>query len=108
MTVDRGIYTLTESAETLKGRRVLVLVNDEGLCDFVCLRLAFRGAEVRPARSVEDAFESYRVFAPDVVVAEAGHRATSLAFGFEACLGKPVYAVALGDVMSLLAEAGEN
>jgi hypothetical protein len=108
MTVDSGTQRFAESADTLTGRRVLVLVNDTDLCDFVCLRLAFRGAEVRPARSVEDAFESYKAFAPDVVVAEPVHRATTLAFGFEACLGKPVYAVALGDLMSLLAEAGEN
>lgn len=107
MRIDSGTYTLAETADTLKGRRVLVLVNDQELCGFVSLRLAFRGAEVKPAHTVEEAFETYKAFAPDVVVAELAHRATTLAFGFEATLGKPVYAVALSDVMSLLAETGD-
>jgi hypothetical protein len=45
--------------------------------------------------SVAEAVECYETFSPDVVVAEFASRASLLADGFQAILGKPVLAIAL-------------
>ena len=90
----------------LSGGRVLVVIRDAALRDAVSLRLAFRGADVRPVASVSEALEVFADYAPNAVVAETDVRARSLAEVFEDRLATTVHPVALDEVAGLLGVGG--
>jgi hypothetical protein len=84
-----------DTATSLAGSRILVVLDEVNRDDTLVRLSSVPGTEICPVRSVAEAVECYEDFSPDVVVAEFAHRASLLANGFEAILGKPVRAITL-------------
>jgi hypothetical protein len=96
MVSENGALQLTpETATALAGSRILVVMNDIDSGDLLGRLRSVPDAEFCPVRTVEEAVRCYESFSPDVVVAEFANRASMLADGFRALLGKPVLAISL-------------
>ena len=90
-----------EIVPLLAGRRILLVVTDSELRATLSFLLTIRGAQVHPVGSTIEALECYEGFVPDLIMAELGYRAATLASVIQASLHRPVYAMALGDVRCL-------
>jgi two-component system alkaline phosphatase synthesis response regulator PhoP len=58
----------TDGYERMKGKRILVVEDDEGLAELLCDNLRFEGYQVEHATDGEKALTIARTFAPDLIL----------------------------------------